>query len=402
MREAAREDERAAPEGSIAEKAQRVQAREGPFGGIYGKPFLARFGRVHLGGYMDWEFRDQEGTNQTFRLPRFIPFIYADVTDQIKVAAEIEIEFGGIGGPTQGGEVILEFAIIDYIFAEWIALRAGNILVPLGKFNLIHDSPVNDLTDRPLVDRFVIPTTFSESGIGFYGTLYPFGEAKLDYEIYLVNGFKGLVKDSKSPTGFSSRFSRDAGVRSGRPDFKQDINNSAAGVGRVAFSPFLGVEVGGSAHVGDYDEKAGGLLAAIFAVDATVQFARFSPLLAGLEYQGEFARARLERNDIARASGVPNRFWGMYHQINYHFMFDFLRDLLPVVFGEESTFTAVLRYDYLDLDVGGEYTQQLTPGINFRPVEDTVFKLDYQINWEGRSHNKVQDDAFLFSIATYF
>ena len=26
---------------------------------------------------------------------------------------------------------------------------------PIGKFNLLHDSPLNDLTDRPLVSQFV-------------------------------------------------------------------------------------------------------------------------------------------------------------------------------------------------------------------------------------------------------
>ena len=46
-------------------------------------------------------------------------------------------------------------------------------LMPVGKFNLLHDSPLNDLVDRPMVSRIIIPSTWFEAGAGIYGTLYP-------------------------------------------------------------------------------------------------------------------------------------------------------------------------------------------------------------------------------------
>ena len=84
-------------------------------------------------------------------------------------------------------EVSLEFAHIDYLVNEPFNIRAGILLLPLGKFNLLHDSPLNDLTDRPLVSQFVIPSTMSETGAGFYGTFYPGRTSKLDYEFYVYN-----------------------------------------------------------------------------------------------------------------------------------------------------------------------------------------------------------------------
>ena len=45
--------------------------------------------------------------------------------------------------------------------------------MPVGKFNLLHDSPLNDLVDRPMVWRMIIPSTWFEAGAGIYGTLYP-------------------------------------------------------------------------------------------------------------------------------------------------------------------------------------------------------------------------------------
>jgi len=40
--------------------------------------------------------------------------------------------------------------------------------------------------------------------------------------------------------------------------------------------------------------------------------------------------------------------------------------------------------------------------INYRYTEDTVFKLDYQINMEEKDMTDISNNAFLFSVATYF
>ncbi len=45
---------------------------------------------------------------------------------------------------------------------------------------------------------------------------------------------------------------------------------------------------------------------------------------------------------------------------------------------------------------------RLTLGLNFRPIETTVFKFDYQFNTEGGDLRGVTNDVFLFSIASYF
>lgn len=384
---------------SFLAKAEAADERLGTKSGLYGKPFLERERSTYLGGYVDLEYFDVEGQNRRFTQHRFVPFIYADVTEHVKFAAEIEFEYGGSDAEAGDGETKVEFATVDYVFDEAFAFRAGAILVPLGKFNLIHDSPVNDLTDRPLVDQTVIPTTLTEAGLGFFGSTYPFGEAKLDYEIYAVNGFRGLVDDEDSATGATSLFSESRGTRNGRASLRVDNNNSAAGVGRVAFSPTLGAEIGLSAHAGKYDD-AGENWLVIYAVDAIFQPSRFVSDLAGLEFQGEFARAEIERDDLAKASGVPDDMWGAYGQMNWHFMFDFLRESLPGVFLEESTFTFVTRLDHTEL--GSERTERVTLGLNFRPIEDTVFKFDYQFNFEDWDRNEIRNDAFVFSVASYF
>ena len=134
-------------------------------GEVYSKSFLERFGRnVYVGGYVDFEYVRTEGADSdSFDQHRFVPFIYADVSDHIKIATELEIE--------HGSEVGVEFAHVDYLAADWLNFRGGIILDPLGHFNLVHDAPYQDLTLRPLVNTVIIPAVLREPGFGIFGTI---------------------------------------------------------------------------------------------------------------------------------------------------------------------------------------------------------------------------------------
>src|SRR3990167_5732413 len=70
----------------------------------YTKPFARRFGRnTYVGGYMDFQFRaSEEDSKNGFDQTRFIPFIFSDISDRVKLAAEIEFEHGGISGENDG------------------------------------------------------------------------------------------------------------------------------------------------------------------------------------------------------------------------------------------------------------------------------------------------------------
>lgn len=395
------ENRHTAEESYLAKKSAELSEKNlaPTFGGVYTKPFLRRYGRnTYLGGYMDFEYRttENEADPQGFTQKRFIPFIYSDISDRVKLAAEIEFEFGGVGGG-RNGEVILEFATMDFLLADWINWRGGYILTPLGKFNLVHDSPLQDFTDRPLVNQLIIPTTLTDLGMGFFGTLYPSELSKLDYEIYVTNGvFRGLDEDGEV------RFGEVNGLRSSKSGYVNDNYNESPGiVGRVAFSPFIGLEFGGSAYTSRYDEKNDNQLT-IPALDFIYQRGPF-------ELVGEGAYAFMETNSFAEDAGITDDMWGYYLEARYHFMPSVLRTLAPHIFTENSTFTSVLRWDQVqtagrddDFKRVHWLRNRLTPGLNYRYTEDTVFKLDYQINMEEKDMPDTSNNAFLFSVATYF
>jgi hypothetical protein len=388
-------------EGGLPETAKKLeeQGKEG----IYTKPFLKRFGRTtYLGGYMDIEYIDAQGSDPTFRPHRLIPFIYADISKNVKFATEIEIEDGGASA---GGKVEVEFGFIDFVLTDAVNLRAGIILEPLGRLNLVHDSPAQDLTDRPLVDQWVIPSTLRDAGIGLFGRITnPDAEFQVDYEVYAVEGFQGLNNAGTTVLIKTSNGLKDARPSAGGISGKayDDHNETLAGVGRLNISPILGFEIGLSGYGGYYDQANDNLLT-IGALDVTIQGTALSRLtglsfLSPFEFLFEWAYADVERNATAEAAKVPDDLRGYYLQANYHFMFDFIRSGLGL--SDEATFTFVVRWD--DTRLAGFERDRLTFGLNFRPIEDTVIKIDYLFNYESDDAAEVRNNAFMFSIATYF
>lgn len=362
---------------------------ESPSGqGLYSKPVWRKMGRgTYIGGYADFEYRSRQDGKQKFEVLRLVPFIYGDIAPGLRFATEIEFEHGGATS-SGGGDAKLEFAVLDYdLLGEALGFRGGIVLIPLGKFNLMHDSPINDLNDRPLVSRSILPSTFFEPGAGFFGSAYPVDPLKLDYQLYVTQGFNG---------GFdgSGRFSSSSGLRNARSNVNGggDNNENVSYAGRLAVSPALGSEVGASFHTGAWSNNGQNNLT-ILALDWTFQW-------KALELQGEYGNAQIERSSPTHVS-VPGRMDGYYVQANYHFLDDFVR--------KGSVFTGVVRWDHQDLDLldqtslqTANSSQRMTFGLNFRPVEQTVFKIDYQINYEHFAPSRTHNNAWVAGFATYF
>ena len=365
--------------------------------GIYGKPFVRRFGSgTSVGGYVDLEFSNDFTTKaRSFDQHRLVPFLYSEITDRLHFGTEIEFEHGvqieNADGTAEGaGEISVEFATLDYRFTEALNLRAGVVLSPLGRFNLVHDSPINELTDRPLMALQVIPSTLSEAGAGLFGTMYPSGTSLLSYELYVVNGFGQALgqpdEDGRVPI-------RDAPGKRGDLEGKAPLNL----VGRLAFSPFLGLELGASGHTGSYGEdlRAGASRnASIWALDATFNH-------GPVDLLGEYARLHVDLDPAVEGPTVGDGREGFYLQGNYHFGHGLLAPKAT------SSFTGVVRYDWVDYNRGvrGDEVRRATLGLNWRPVPDAVFKSEFQFartaptgstEFGGETHRLV------LSLATYF
>jgi hypothetical protein len=402
--------------GARARADQAPEQRLRQVSGIATRPFLYRGVGAAVGGYVDLEFaRDFDASSTTFVQHRLIPFIFAEISDRLHFGTELEFEYGGPNaGARDDGELKVEFAAFDLNVTRALNFRAGALLSPLGKFNLIHDSPVNDLTDRPLVDQSIIPTTLTEAGAGLFGQAFPSGASVLTYEAYVVNGFdNNLIEYDVSSSGTITPVTS---IRSARGSMRRDNNAAKSLVGRIAFSPALGIELGVSGHAGVYSDAGSGRLT-IGALDAIVARGRW-------ELLGEFATASIsidDGNERTRAlaaylaAGFPPAGFdasyaavrqltsqrGGYLQLNYHF----LQGAVPEF--PNSTFTGVVRVDHLDVDgdTRGNLEERLSLGLNWRPIEQTAIKVDYQWNWTtpaGAANTSPPVNKLVASVATYF
>lgn len=355
-------------------------------GGVYDKPYQTQLlGRTALGGYAEAHARYQRVDGVTgeggFEAKRFNLFTSTRVSDFVRIAAEIEIE-------EHGEEVKLEYAAIDFRIHPSFALRGGMLLSPLGRFNLAHDSPLNEFTDRPLVSTDVLGVALSEPGFGALGQFAMGGQGRVTYEAYLTNGFHdGLVANAEDGTR----------IPLGRGN-SEDQNSSPAFVGRLAWSPSPGLELGASAHHGAWnafrvdgepvDERR----------DLTLGVLDAELAVAGVRVAGELAWARID---------LPAGLEGIYAGRQGGAYVDVARDFgagwIPTAPG--SVFTAKLRLDRVDFDTEavGQHVEQVSVGLNFRPTSESVIKLDLVRGREfDRFNNRADFLRLLASFATYF
>ncbi|OGX26283.1 MAG: hypothetical protein A2787_10035 [Omnitrophica WOR_2 bacterium RIFCSPHIGHO2_01_FULL_48_9] len=362
----------------------RGNAPVGKGGLVIGNPF--GFGNVSVGGYADVEYGDFEKTNSTFNQHRWIINIGAFPHERLRFTSELEIEYGGPNVPNADGEIKVEQAYMDFLINDAVNVRAGALLVPFGRYNLYHDSDLQNLTERPIVARDVIPTTWTEAGAGIFGGFNPvlgsYEDLNLNYELYMVNGLD---------TGFS-----DTGLSGARASLKTDNNDDKAVVGRVAASPWLNQEVGVSGYWGEYD-TAGHAIAGV-GVDSLVT-------IGPLEWINEYAYFGVEQG----SSDVANFFQGAYSQLNYDFWFKCLDNSFLGRGFKDPKMTLVGRYDWglisddSDASRGNNKEDRWTLGFNYRPVDNFVYKLEYQ--WNQTSNEALErgdNNGFLTSMAIGF
>jgi len=377
------------PPSAHAQRADSTRAdTTRPFvrGGVYDKPYQGRLlGRTAIGGYAEaharWHevegLRDEAG----FQAKRFNLFTNTRVSDFVRFGTELEFEDGG-------QEISLEYAAIDLMLDPALVVRGGLVLSPLGKFNLSHDSPLNEFTDRPLVATELLGVALTEPGFGVLGQFGIGRRARITYEAYATNGFHaGLIDDSEAGTR----------IPLGRGNF-EDNNGSPAFVGRLAFSPAVDHEIGLSAHQGAYN---------VFNLEGTTIDERRDLTIAVIDAETKVLGTVIAGEAaLARIDVVPG-LRGVYASRQHGWYVEAVREFAPglVRAMPASSFAVKARWDYVkfDADVRGESAGQGSVGLNFRPTRDTALKFDY-VRGRGRDRfNNLARHVFLLaSIATYF
>jgi hypothetical protein len=399
--------------------------------------------RVKIGGYgsMRYEGSDLEDQKHTFTLRRLVFTTDANIAPRLRAYVELEYErfrkleierttAGSSGGnltaeqaieSTNGSEISLEQAWVQYDLANWVSLRAGGMLVPLGRFNINHDDNRWDLPRRSLVDRgvSVLPSTaaWDEVGFGLLGDINLTDDAVLSYQLYVMNG---VALDSE----FEHKIEKEGGetttvtelkISPSTGGFASDVKDSKAFAGRVAFSPALGHEIAGSWYYGQYTpDFLGNKDLWALAADGRTGFGPF-------ELEGEFVFTRFEgtRDVVTKLADVAgdnslvssdpavvtevelelaslsrNRY-GYWLEARYRFWPAFLSDtflghsfsnpqLVAVVRAEQAWLDDLLGAAELSggtvnsLEGANRRVDRISVGLAYRPVPLVAFQLAYE------------------------
>ncbi|HXJ35016.1 MAG TPA: hypothetical protein VMS22_13370, partial [Candidatus Eisenbacteria bacterium] len=313
-------------------------------------------------------------------------------------------------------------AWLQFDLDDMLKLRAGNVLVPVGRFNINHDDNRWDIPRRSLVDRGVpvLPAeaAWSELGVGFLGDI-PMGEQGiLSYQGYVVNG---VTLDTEFETvlesrqGDTTKQAIEAKVSPTSGTFGQDVKNAKSITGRLAYTPALGHEIGASGYWGRYtpdflpDEdlwsaSVDGLTGwGPFELEGEYVYTRFEGIKnvakgfarRAIEHESESEAGDVETEVEFELAGLARAKQGYWLEGRYRFWPAFLSDTFLGRSFTNPQFVAVARAEQVWLDglvedvvfSGGRLTQftdenryvnRFTVGLAYRPVPLVVFQLAYE------------------------
>jgi hypothetical protein len=354
----------------------------GLFLAVIAAPAVVAQERTTVGGYGEIHYANLTGPDSPAQvnLARFVIYLGHSFNGKLAFQSELEVEDAKIESGAPGGEVGIEQAYLDYRLKDWLTVRTGLILAPIGIINETHEPPTFNGVERPAFERDVIPTTWREIGIGALGAVP--GVEGLSYRVYLLNGLK------------AEGFSADEGIRDGRQEGQHASFANPSLTGRLEWAR-PGLKIGGSFWYGgtanaDSVLGTGSFAAAITLVSADARYdvggASFRALAATISVSdAEAINARF-------GSAVGSRIAGGYVEAAYNV----LTHLAPNSSQQLNAFVRVERYDtQAGVPAGTLQDPTLarritTVGLSYRPTYNTVFKGDYQLLHNRSGANEVE------------
>lgn len=327
--------------------------------------------KLHMHGYGELHYNVPSGGNSTMDLHRMVLGLSYEFSDRISVHTEVDYEHAS-------QEMELEFTYLDFLINPALNVRAGLMLMPVGYLNEYHEPPLFFSVERPEVQKVIIPTTWQEGGIGVFGSPME----GLKYRVYLVSGLSGQGLRAKD------------GLRKGRGKGDGGEKNPQTGeklaiVGRLEYSPIIGLDLGTSFYQGGVDQVnniSGDPSVRILEGDVRVQSSgvEVRALYAQIDVDdaGSINAARLDSDGnsapLVGNESVGEQMIGWYTELAYHFAYPLQTDwdLVPFVrYSEMNTQEAVPVGFSADPKNDRKIT---TYGLSFLPEPQVAIKADFQ------------------------
>jgi hypothetical protein len=351
---------------------------------------------VSIGGYGEILYQNfagklQDGTfapqNNQIDSLRAVFYVGYHFNDWIVFNSEVEFEHSGFSDAHPEGESIVEFAYLDFLLRKELNVRAGQLLLPMGFINEMHEPPAVLSTARPFVEREggIIPTTWHENGVGLHGEL----PGNLNYRLYLVNGLNAA--------NFKA-----GGISDGRQDGNKANAERFALTGRLDWHPVLGSTLGfsfyraNSVFESPHEAPIGPTTIPTQLTDVHAEYRA-----QGWQFRALYARTILGQREIESlgsavdAYAVGTKQWGGYLEAGF--------DLLSHS-GSRQALIPFLRWERLNLqaqvargvlaDPVNDQTVH-TVGVSWKPIPQVVVKTDFSQIRNGARTGRNQWDLAL-------
>ena len=337
----------------------------------------AKSAQTVISGYGEATYQhDFKYKNSTINLARAVLFVGHQFNKKISFFSELEVENDKVEGGGSKGEVGMEQAYLKFTLNPRQYIVAGLFLPRIGITNENH-LPVNFYgTERPLVEQLIIPTTWREIGVGFYGQA---ATLPLAYSVALISGLN------------SENFVHGTGFADGRSEGQLATGNNLALTASLrAFAGDFQFQVsgyaGGTTGIGAYQAdslhlQSGTFGSPMYLGEADIQYNNggFSAKALGT-YVSLPDAANI---NSAYANNVSKAMYGAYGEIGY--------DLLHNT-GSKHQLVAFGRYENLDMNdkipqngINDPTLKQwhIIAGLNYFPIPNVVVKADVRITHTG-------------------
>jgi hypothetical protein len=324
-----------------------------------------------IGGYGDAVYQNNSNTKMSsIDLERVVLFVGHNF-ETISFFSELEMENAKVSGGESGGEIAFEQAYLKFNLDQNHYITAGLFLPRIGILNETHLPTEFNGNERTQVETNIIPSTWRELGVGFYGNV---NLLPLNYSIAIVNGLN------------SETFEHGSGIREGRYEGRNATANNLAVTGalqlysgnvKMEASGYYGGTVGLASWEADSLKLTSGMFGTPVIIgegDAQYDANGFSVRILGTIVSIPDA---MEINR-AFANNTPQSEYGTYAEVAYD-IFHTMKEL------HGKQLIAFVRYEKLDINatvpsngvIDGTLKQQyIVVGLNYLPINDVVVKTD--------------------------
>lgn len=337
-----------------------------------------------ISGYGDVAYQNDFNAKQaTIGLKRAVLFVGHQFSNRIAFFSELEVEDAKVAGGEAGGEVAMEQAYVKFSLNPRQYIVAGLFVTRLGITNENH-LPINyNGVERPMVEQFIIPSTWRELGVGFYGQS---STMPLTYCVALVNGLD------------NAGFEHGSGFKEGRAEGRDAGANNLAVTGALQY--FAGnwkFQVSGYAGgTTPLPQKAADTLGLssgtfgtpLFLGEADMQYNNNGFSLKALYCNVSIPEA--DKINTAYASNTPSGMMGMYGEVGYNLLQHAHKAKWSskqlIVFG---------RYEMLDMNTsiplngitdGTLKQSHIIAGFSYLPLPNVVIKADVRLMNTGEEN----------------